>query len=93
MMLFPRTSLKDVAQVILDFRQVRVANKLNLSSRESIYVVGIDFFLSKEIIYRSGMKNIFGMRFSPRVTRVSASFSAWVLAVELHPFRVGKKLA
>jgi hypothetical protein len=58
-----RTSLKDVAQVILDFREVRVANKLNLSSRESIYVVGIDFFLSKETIYRSGMKNIFGIRY------------------------------
>jgi hypothetical protein len=58
-----QTSLKDVAQVILDFREVRVANKLNLSSRESIYVVGIDFFLSKEIIYRSGMKNTFGIRY------------------------------
>ncbi len=58
-----QTSLKDLTQVILDFREVRVANKLNLSSRESIYVVGIDFFLSKEIIYRSGMKNIFGIRY------------------------------
>ena len=58
-----RTSLKDVEQLVLDFRQVRVADKLNLSSRESIYVVGIDFFLSKEIIYRSGMKNIFGIRY------------------------------
>ena len=45
-----RTSLKDVEQVILDFRQVRVANKLHLSSRESIYVVAIDYFLSKKMI-------------------------------------------
>ena len=64
-----RTSLKDVEQVVLDFRQVISANKLHLSSRASIYVVGIDFFLSKEIIYRSGMKNIFGIRSSFKLTR------------------------
>ena len=58
-----RTSLKDVAQVFLDFRQIRVANKLHLSSRESIYVVVIDYFLNKVMIYRSGMKHIFEIRY------------------------------
>jgi len=61
-MVLQETTLKDLPQLILNFRNVRVANSFNLQSRKSIYVVGMDYFLQKQIIYRSGMTNIYSIR-------------------------------
>jgi hypothetical protein len=58
-----QNAIKKLPLLVINFRDLKKANKEILATRESIYCVGVSLFLRKEIIFRIGMQNIFGMRY------------------------------